>query len=598
MKKAMHSSSVWLITAALMSEVILSYALKPIYEVAGNGAWISVLLSGAIVTAMIPIVSRCKVKLAVSAAAFLYLLVTVSRFVCYADKNLDNIAVTVAILALVVCIVGAWIGNYGASVLASYSAVTVLIIIALCVILGISEYSLDLAKPITGNGLLGIIKGAAVSFSAMSVVLVFAADSKAETNKPYIVSTAVMSAVTSGVVFLGSCTFGSTASMYGSVLTEISKCVSLGKFFQRLEGLSVIAYIVAFYATVAVLSSIAFENLTLFTLKYKKMIISGSLFAFVSVIAYLSAIDATVRSFAENIAMFAGVGVLIIIFASFAGKLTKKACLFIACSLLFTMTSCSGNDIESMVYVTSIGYEQVGDSLKYTFYGQDGKDTVILESSADGVINAVRESENKYGKKFTLKQTELLVISDSLDNYEQPIKEILSEKINNSASVVLTADPVKEIFKSSDKEFESAHDFASRIVTAEKSSEGFICEKCSKFYANLKSPSEVSVTGVISRKRLMGSAFVKANCVAGKLGVGQTSQYNKLYKKHFQCQKSENTLIITGDFTDSEKSLINDIYNVYKCDGLFIMQKQSSKRDFNRTDLSKYMVEAKTLSKN
>lgn len=598
MKNSVHSSSVWLITAVLMSEVLLSYALKPIYEAAGNGAWISVLIAGAVVTAMIPIVSRCKVKLAVSAAAFIYLLVTVSRFVCYADKNLDNIAVTVAILALVVCIVGAWIGYYGANVLALYSAVTVLIIIVLCVVLGISEYSLDLAKPVTGNGLMGIVKGAAISFSAMAVVLVFAADSKAKSSKPFIAATAVASALTSGIVFLGSCTFGNTASMYGSVLTEISKCVSLGKFFQRLEGLSAIAYMVSFYATVAVLSSIAFKNLTLFTLKYKKMIISGSLFAFVSVVAYLSAIDKTVRSFVEYVAMFAGVGVLIIVFVSCATKITKKMCLLVAFSLLFTMTSCSGNDIESMVYITSIGYEQNGNSLKYTFYGQDGKDTVILESSADGVINAVRESENEYGKKFTLKQTELLIMSDLLDNYEQPIKEILSENINNSASVVLTGDKVKDIFKDSDKKFESAHDFASRIVAAEKSGDGFICEKCSKFYADLKSPSEVAVTGMISRKRLMGSAFVKSNCVAGKLSAKQTLQYNKLLKKHFELGKSGSTLILTGDFMGSEKDLISDIYNVYKCDGLFIRQKKASKSDFIKTDLSEYTVKAKSSSNN
>ncbi len=107
--------------------------------------------------------------------------------------------------------------------------------------------------------------------------------------------------------------------------------------------------------------------------------------------------------------------------------------LFLPFLLLFLLSGCSMADEPNNQYmVSSLGFERVGDKLKAYVQAVDLKDgeqngqptTFVIEGEGDSVKAAIDATRAKLSKELSLKHTELIVVSDSLETSD--FSDILS----------------------------------------------------------------------------------------------------------------------------------------------------------------------------
>lgn len=228
-----------------------------------------------------------------------------------------------------------------------------------------------------------------------------------------------------------------------NIFLEMSKNISLGKFFQRMEFVSVLVYTVVSLCIIVYLFSLIRNKIdNKFTLKSKRLILSFACISFVAVSSYIGAGDSAVLGLIKILSIAA---ILLSLIFSFLNKIKKPLLtISLAVLMLLNMSACMNyNEIDKLEYplIITVGSD---DSSHQKFYFRTESTTYY--ASSDTIAAALNAINSHNVKQLDLSQLGLVILSnDSYEDIMKIIEEIQSTDIHNSVLIALTSDNAEEI---------------------------------------------------------------------------------------------------------------------------------------------------------
>ena len=406
----------------IFGEIVFSGAMKSVYNLAGNSAFICFLIAGVAVVLLTPLLLRVKTGFVTMAICSVYLLIVVSRLATsMALFQTKGIIIALLVLLFALSLLAFGVKLRGATIFTAFSFVAVSVVFILCCLLGIGEYRISNIAPVFNNGIKGVVLGSINAFSilfALALPLLFVDEKQKKT------SIITLSACTLGIIasaFLGSLAFGVTASHYQSVIAEISKNVSFGKFFQRLEGLADAVYILTATAAIVLVSAMVGSTEKQKVKQKPSMIIFGAVMTVLLAVAFLSINFEIFYAAVQTVSVIFGFLVLLLI----PDMLKIKKIIPVAMSLCLIMNLCSCNgtrEIENSVYVVIGACNSDGTISLITESGKGGE---IYTATASNFAEAKNTVETQYGAELSYSQMSGVIIDKNHGKTKDIIAEII-----------------------------------------------------------------------------------------------------------------------------------------------------------------------------
>ncbi len=489
----------------IFGEIVFSGAMKSVYNLAGNSAFICFLIAGVAVVLLSPLLLRVKTGFVTMAICSVYLLLVLSRLVTsMALFQRKGIIIAVLVMLLALCLLAFRVKLRGASIFTALSFVAVGVVFILCCLLGIGEYKISNITPVFNNGIKGVVLGSINAFSVLFPLvlpLLFVEEKQKKT------SIITLSACVFGIVasaFLGSLAFGVTASDYQSVIAEISKNVSFGKFFQRLEGLADAVYILTATATIVLVSAMVGSAQKQKVKQKTSIIMFGAVMTVLLAVAFLSINFEIFYVAVQTVSVIFGFLVLLLI----PDMLKFKKIIPVAMSLCLMMNlcSCSGiREIENSVYVVITACNSDGTISLITESGKGGE---IYTATASSFAEAKNSVETQYSVELTYSQMSGVIIDKNHSKTKDIITEIINSNMPNSAVVYFYSGNSNRLYKDLITTYDSAFDFVSSLKLGHKE-RMTVCTTVSKMNTSLAKSGRAEV-GIISEKGYIGSAVINS----------------------------------------------------------------------------------------
>lgn len=447
MTKLKSRSAAVAVIVCFAAEVIFSDALKVIFELSGKSAPVCILLGGAAAVALMPIASRFGNKIAALSVAAIYTYIILFRL-ANNTAYLYNKEITAYILigAVILIIISAVKGIRGAGIYSALCFIPLIVVFIVCCAFGGVDFNRQFIGGIFSGNILSGSVAALVLFFPFSLCAVFIGR---DNLKSAVISgsAAIISIFAMAIIAIG--VFGKTASDYPSVIAEMSKNVSVGKFFQRLEGFADASYIVAVSSVISILGAMIGECIRMINFKRSKALAALTL-AVISV----------------------------------------------------TLCGCTAkHEIETQTFVVITAFE--GD--KIHLITESGNGSNMYTADTADLSEAVRAVEQSKNVSISLLQAEMVIIGKNA-NIERAMNQALNSDMPNSASIMLTDGDLNKLYEVISNNYPSAFDYAAAVQSnAERS--GFACEPASALKAGYEELGKMTVV-VLDENGIKGSITV------------------------------------------------------------------------------------------
>ncbi len=458
-------SSAISIIICLLSELAFSSAFKQVYSFAGNGAWLSVLIAGAAVTLLIPIAIRGTFNRLFPVIGFLYIVLLMHRLAVSMALLKENSFILMILIATAVFITAsACYGLRGAVIFSALCFVPIVIVLIICFLLGLKDYSFEYLTPMFDSEIYGVLIGSFNAFSLVSILLLPMPLIDTKHSRAIAITCALSTIALSCIMLLGSMTFGVTAEQYSSVVSEISKNVSVGKFFKRLEGLADAAYILTATVSLTLISAITLKGNRSAKNKALKPIIVFLFSVIGAIVAYYSISNKAVFELMKLISVCSGVGVVLCIILSIIKK--KKTVIALAIVQILMLCSCNATgEIENQTYVVITFWNEKTNS--FAFVTENGSETEYYSVKADDINEATKLLETNKSLTLSFEQMGLLMLSVDSDSVLSWAQMVIGSNIPNSAGLCFYIGNPQDIYDNQISKKESAFEYVSLLMSSE-----------------------------------------------------------------------------------------------------------------------------------
>ncbi len=448
MNRLKSGSAAIAVIVCFAAELAFSNALSIVFKLCGKMAPFCILLGGGLITILILFANKLKSKLIVfilSAVCIAMLFIRLSANVSYLYNGKFELCIILGAVALLA--IAFFKGIKGAGIYSALCFIPLIIVFVVCCILGGTDINFSFYN---GMASFNMLYGTAVSILLfLPNILCSMLISEKNINNAVIASGACVVLI-SAMMLIAVGVFGSTARDYPSVIAEMSKNVSVGKFFQRLEGFADASYIVAASAVIVILGAAVGECFNITKLKLKKAV------ATVVAVALLS--------------------------VSMLGCTAKR-------------------EIESQTFAVITVFD--GDIIHLVTESGSGQNMYTADTNV--LSDAIKAIEISKSVNISLLQAQMLMVSRGA-NVESAMNQALSSDIPNSAAIMIIDGSFNKLYKVISESYDSAFDFVSQLQSnAERS--GFNCEPASAIKASLEELGNVTI-GVMDEKGIKGSVTV------------------------------------------------------------------------------------------
>ncbi len=485
--------------ACFAAELAFSDALSLLFKLSGKTAPLCVLLGGGLAVALMFAANKLRSKAAAFAIASIYA-VTVMLRLAQNTAYLYNGKLTLAVLAaaVVLAMISGIKGIRGAGIFGAICFIPLLAVFAVCCVFGGVDVNFAFFNGIIkGN----ILSGTLLSFSLLSPFALCALFTEKSSIRACAATGTVSTAMIVLMLAIAVGVFGVTASDYPSVIAEMSKNVSFGKFFQRLEGFADASYIVAAAAAITFLGAMIGETVELRSFKYSRAVAVGLVFILSAALAYTSVKVDFVKASLLLLTSYASVAVTAIIFVIFLGKRRLTA---LTCAVLMLMLSgCAAKrEIETQTFVVITAFD--GDKIHLITENANGGNMYSAETT--DLALAVKAVEQSKSVSISLLQAELLLIGGGA-NIRSSMAQALASDMPNSAAVMLMEGDIGKMYESISANYESVFDYVASLQSnAERS--GIVCEPASAIKAEYEETGKTSI-GLMDEMGIKGNIDIK-----------------------------------------------------------------------------------------
>lgn len=241
-----------------------------------------------------------------------------------------------------------------------------------------------------------------------------------------------------------------------NLILEISKNISLGRFFQRMEFVSVMIFLIlSILILIYIISVIKLLAKKKVISKAKFRIVLGSIFIFIASISLLAVADRVVTIVA---ACVAGISIILAVVLKFL-KSSKKIMFPVICCILMAvnLSSCiEYSEVDTFAYPLIVGVEKSGDDRRFYFRTEDATYSVIGKS----IVDAQNAVNRQNAKQLDLSQLGMVVAKyDQFETLSEVVSDIQDSYIHNTVQIAVIDTPLVDIEKAEFSAYSSIGEF-------------------------------------------------------------------------------------------------------------------------------------------
>ncbi len=499
MSKLKSRSAAIAIIICFTAEAVFSDALSLVFKTAGKMSPVCVIVGGGAAVLLMLCANNANKNGLIAAVVAAYAAVVLFRLAANTSYLYNGLLTPIVILgAAALAIISAMKGLRGAGIYCALCFVPIIFVFVICCIFGGVDFRFDFFTGFTDFGIKGFLIGSLTSFSIFSPIVLCAMILDAENLNTAVITGAISVAAVAVMMFIAIGVFGKTAANYPSVIAEMSKNVSFGKFFQRLEGFADASYIVSASAVITVLGALVGDDSS--NKRIIRAAVSAAIFLVSGAIAYISIGVEAANKVMQIVSVVVGIAVIATIAVSF---INKKHIKIAACMvLIMSLCGCTAyREIETKTFVVITAFEDD----KIHFITESGKGGNMYTVGTENLKEAVKALENSKSISVSLLQAELILIGNGA-NIELSLSQSLESDMPNSAAIMLVDGSISEIYDSISGNYKSAFDFVSSVQ--ENAERGrFACEPASAIKAEYDELGSVAI-GVLNENGISGNALV------------------------------------------------------------------------------------------
>lgn len=504
MTKLKSKSAAVALIVCFYAEAVFSDAFSLLYCTAGKAAPLCALIGGAIATLMIFVasyVNRPAVGFIISA---LYTLIIIFRLASN-TSYLYNGALTAYVLAgaSVLAVIAAVKGVRGAGIYSALCYIPLIAVFVVCCLLGGTDFHIDYLNDFVSKGTHGFLWGIAIAFSTFAPAAICTLFIDKGVRRNALIASGISTVAVAVMLLLAVGVFGRTAEDYPSVIAELSKNVSVGKFFQRLEGFADASYIVCASVAVTALGAMMGDSMTCVQKKLPKIISIAVITVAFGTLSYIAVKNEEVNRTLLTISALAGFAVIPLMLSGLckAKHITATVC---ALALFATFCGCtSSHEIENQTFVVITAFED--DTIHLITENGSGKN--MYSAKTNSLSEAVNLIETTESVSISLLQAELLIVGDGAD-INSALMQSLDSDMPNSSSVMLMDGDVTALYERISEKYESAFEFVSAVQSGAEHS-GYASPPASAVKASIEEMGSARI-GVLCEDGISGLAIIKA----------------------------------------------------------------------------------------
>lgn len=482
----------------LLGETVFSGAMKNVYSLAGNSAFLCFLIASVAIVFLSFVFINMSPGFISSAVCAVYLLTILSRLAS-SMALFQSKAVIVAVLAavLLLSLLAFAVKIKGATIFGALCFIPIILVFALCLLLGLGEYSFKNVATVFDRGFGGVFLGTLNAFSVLFPLLLPLIFISSNKKRLCVITLSACCGSITLAAFLGTIAFGVTASQYQSVTAEISKNVSVGKFFQRLEGPADVIYILSAISAVVLLSAMIGSGVGQDCKLSRSMVLFGAVAAVISAAAFLSVNFRLIYDSVQAVSVLFGVCLLLFVPDVFKFKHLAPAIV----ALCLTLCSCSGaSEIENSKFVVIAAYDSGRQEVSFVTESGNGSEFYSVKASD---FNSARSAvESSHSVVLSFKQMGALLLDKNCDEIYERLKWIIESEMPNSSLLCLFEGDMETVYTELIKGESSAFDFVSKLKSGTNHTDA-VFPTVSKVNAELASHG-ASVVGLIGREGYKG----------------------------------------------------------------------------------------------
>lgn len=241
-----------------------------------------------------------------------------------------------------------------------------------------------------------------------------------------------------------------------NLILEISKNISFGRFFQRMEFVSVMIFLIlSILILIYIITVIGLLISQKVRTKIKNTTIWISVFIFISAVSLIAVSDRQISVIAAWVtAISAVISVLLRCFTR-----VKNVVLPIVCCLIISinLSSCMEySEIDTFAYPLIVGVEESGDNLKFYFRTEDA----TYSANGMSIVDAQNAVNRQSAKQLDLSQLGMVLTEyDSFDTLTRMVEDIQESYIHNTVQIAVTGSSISELEKAEFSSYSSISEF-------------------------------------------------------------------------------------------------------------------------------------------
>ena len=374
-----------------------------------------------------------------------------------------------------------------------------------------------------------------------------------------------------------------------NMFIEMSKNISFGRFFQRMEFVGSVLFLLLSLLLIMMTACRMAESVgECLTHKGKKRLLTACLYLLGAIPTLLNRNENSLVEFGLCLAMAAAFMAVLFALPGGIGKNRRRA--VNAVLALCMLSSCvSYQEIDTFEYPLIVGVETAGDRAHYYFRTDD----VTYTSVADSLRDAQESVNLQKPKPIDLSQLGMVLVeSDSFDLLQDLLMEIQATDIHNSVLIAVTEDWVSELKEADFSEYQGISEYLNEYKSK---LEPYTFLDATAFQACASITKEENC--LLPSVQLTDGPMLTNGAVAyGKGQAAQITDVNmkqllNLKKKHMNILPVEEGVIRVelDGVSDAELSWLNKVYQSTGFDLLGVYSRIA--RDcFSRETYERYMA--------
>ncbi len=352
-----------------------------------------------------------------------------------------------------------------------------------------------------------------------------------------------------------------------NLIIEISKNISLGRFFQRMEFVSVMIFLIlSILILIYIISVIKLLVMKKVVSKSKFRIALGSIFIFIVSMSLLAVSDRAVTVIA---AWIAGISIILAVLLSCL-RSAKKAVLPVICCLLLSanLSSCiEYSEVDTFAYPQIVGVEKAGNDLRFYFRTEDATYSVFGKS----IVDAQKAVNRQNAKQLDLSQLGMVIAKyDQFDVLSEVVGEIQDSYIHNTVQIAVTDTPLSELEKAEFSAYSSIGEFLNEYKSILEKFEVSDNTAFKVYINNEKGGASLIPRVTISDGEMLIEGAVaygnKNRLTLSNQQLNSINDFNKDYSYDYNVIEQDRILEIdlkpkSNEVGEDQAALIEELYN-------------------------------------